>query len=460
MELLGGPLGEEGLRLLRAVAVAQVVSRRGEPLPEAARFGDERVYEVPRRARGGGRRAGGAGGHRLDRAARSSTSARCGRSTASCSRSPTRRGSRSRTWPRRSTAWPGSSSTRGPAWPTPPCPCCAIPEGDGAPSSSRAAKRATCAWARGCPRGAGVLEVGAVKVHLVDGTFELFRAYFGAPPATGPTGAPVGAVRGLVRSMLSLLGEGGVTHVAVAFDHVIESFRNRLFAGYKTGEGIDRRPPRAVPSRRGRGARPGRRGVAHGRVRGRRRPGHRRARASPRTRRSSRWWCARPTRTWPSACAGRASSPSTACARGPSTRRGWWRSSACRPPPFPTGSPSWATTPTASPASRAGASARPPPCSARYRRLEDIPDQEPAGTSRCAALRPWPRACARTARRSCSIAPWPPCARTCPCAEDLEALRYRGAARAADRGRRLESLLTRGGPDHPWQVRMRRRARG
>ena len=49
----------------------------------------------------------------------------------------------------------------------------------------------------------------------------------------------MGAVRGLVRSMLSLLGESGVTHVAVAFDHVIESFRNRLFPGYKTGEGID-----------------------------------------------------------------------------------------------------------------------------------------------------------------------------------------------------------------------------
>jgi len=77
-----------------------------------------------------------------------------------------------------------------------------------------------------------------VKVHLVDGTFELFRAYFGAPPATGPDGRPTGAVRGLVRSLLSLLREDGVTHVAVAFDHVIESFRNDLFAGYKTGEGV------------------------------------------------------------------------------------------------------------------------------------------------------------------------------------------------------------------------------
>ena len=77
-----------------------------------------------------------------------------------------------------------------------------------------------------------------MKVHLVDGTFELFRSYYGAPPASGPGGEPVGAVRGIVRSLLSLLREPEVTHVAVAFDHVIESFRNDLFAGYKTGDGV------------------------------------------------------------------------------------------------------------------------------------------------------------------------------------------------------------------------------
>jgi 5'-3' exonuclease len=77
-----------------------------------------------------------------------------------------------------------------------------------------------------------------LKVHLVDGTFELFRAYFGAPPAAGPSGEPVGAVLGLARSLESLLREPDVSHVAVAFDHVIESFRNRLFPGYKTGEGL------------------------------------------------------------------------------------------------------------------------------------------------------------------------------------------------------------------------------
>jgi 5'-3' exonuclease len=78
-----------------------------------------------------------------------------------------------------------------------------------------------------------------MHVHLVDGTFELFRAYYGSPPSTTADGREVGAVRGLVRSLLALLGERDVTHVAIAFDHVIESFRNDLYPGYKTGEGID-----------------------------------------------------------------------------------------------------------------------------------------------------------------------------------------------------------------------------
>jgi 5'-3' exonuclease len=77
-----------------------------------------------------------------------------------------------------------------------------------------------------------------MRVHLVDGTYELFRSYFGAPQATAPDGREVGATRGILRSLHALLREDGVTHVAAAFDHVIESFRNELFAGYKTGEGV------------------------------------------------------------------------------------------------------------------------------------------------------------------------------------------------------------------------------
>ena len=78
-----------------------------------------------------------------------------------------------------------------------------------------------------------------MKIHLVDGTYELFRAHFGAPPKKAFDGMEVGATLGLVRSMMLLLSDPEVTHVAVAFDHVIESFRNKLYAGYKTGEGVD-----------------------------------------------------------------------------------------------------------------------------------------------------------------------------------------------------------------------------
>ena len=77
-----------------------------------------------------------------------------------------------------------------------------------------------------------------MKVHLVDGTYELFRHFFGAPPHRNAAGQEVAAVRGVVGSVLQLLSEGA-THVGVATDHVIESFRNDLWPGYKTGEGVD-----------------------------------------------------------------------------------------------------------------------------------------------------------------------------------------------------------------------------
>ncbi|HEY0838779.1 MAG TPA: 5'-3' exonuclease H3TH domain-containing protein, partial [Vulgatibacter sp.] len=77
-----------------------------------------------------------------------------------------------------------------------------------------------------------------MKVHILDGTYELFRAHFGAPPARAPDGMEVGATRGLLRSLAMLVKQPGVTHVAVAFDHVIESFRNELFDGYKSSAGV------------------------------------------------------------------------------------------------------------------------------------------------------------------------------------------------------------------------------
>ncbi len=78
-----------------------------------------------------------------------------------------------------------------------------------------------------------------MKIHLVDGTYELFRAHFGAPPKQSPAGMEVGATLGLLRSLMLLLSGPEVTHVAVAFDHVIESFRNKMYPGYKTGAGVD-----------------------------------------------------------------------------------------------------------------------------------------------------------------------------------------------------------------------------
>jgi len=75
-------------------------------------------------------------------------------------------------------------------------------------------------------------------VYLVDGTYELFRHYYALPSAKDAQGREVAAMRGVVNSVLGMI-KGGATHVGVATDHVIESFRNPLWPGYKTGEGID-----------------------------------------------------------------------------------------------------------------------------------------------------------------------------------------------------------------------------
>lgn len=76
-----------------------------------------------------------------------------------------------------------------------------------------------------------------MKLHLIDGTYELFRQYYGMKDASAFKGIEVGATRGLLRTVLKLINNGA-THLAIAFDTVIESFRNDLFDGYKTGDGI------------------------------------------------------------------------------------------------------------------------------------------------------------------------------------------------------------------------------
>lgn len=77
-----------------------------------------------------------------------------------------------------------------------------------------------------------------MEIHLVDGTYELFRHYYALPSARDRDRREVAAVRGVLSSVLGMI-KGGATHVAVATDHVIESFRNELWAGYKTGDGIE-----------------------------------------------------------------------------------------------------------------------------------------------------------------------------------------------------------------------------
>ena len=77
-----------------------------------------------------------------------------------------------------------------------------------------------------------------MNVFLIDGTYELFRHFFAVPSTTDADGHEVGAVRGVLGSVLSMLEED-VTHLGVATDHVVQSFRNELWPGYKTGEGID-----------------------------------------------------------------------------------------------------------------------------------------------------------------------------------------------------------------------------
>src|SRR5215831_2963751 len=77
-----------------------------------------------------------------------------------------------------------------------------------------------------------------MDIYLIDGTYELFRYFYAVPSAKDTGGQEIGAVRGVLGSILSMI-EGGAIHVGVATDHVIESFRNDLYLGYKTSEGVD-----------------------------------------------------------------------------------------------------------------------------------------------------------------------------------------------------------------------------
>src|SRR3954468_1098858 len=76
-----------------------------------------------------------------------------------------------------------------------------------------------------------------MNVHVIDGTYELFRHFFAVPSSKNDSGQEIGAVRGVLTSVFSMI-EAGATHLGVATDHVVESFRNELYSGYKTAEGV------------------------------------------------------------------------------------------------------------------------------------------------------------------------------------------------------------------------------
>ena len=105
-------------------------------------------------------------------------------------------------------------------------------------------------------------------VHLVDGTYELFRHFYGLRRFTKGVDRPYGAVVGVLQTVLQMI-ESGETYLGVATDHVIESFRNRLWPDYKTGAGIERALLNAVPSARGSARGDGRCRLADDRARSR-----------------------------------------------------------------------------------------------------------------------------------------------------------------------------------------------
>ena len=117
------------------------------------------------------------------------------------------------------------------------------PNGESPPRTSLDGKgsgfsRVATARVRSAPGPTVVCEAAVMQVHLVDGTYELFRHHFALPSRVNADGLEVAATRGVLMSMLNLLDEGA-THVGIATDRTVESFRNELWGGYKTGEDLD-----------------------------------------------------------------------------------------------------------------------------------------------------------------------------------------------------------------------------
>ena len=194
-------------------------------------------------------------------------------------------------------------------------------------------------------------------------------------PTSTPTAIEVAAVRGVLGSVLGML-EQGATHVGVATDHVVESFRNDLWIGYKTSAGMDPELLAQFPMLEDGLRALGRRGVADGRARSRRRA-RRRPRGWPRTTAASTRASDLHARQGPRSVRRGPDRGAARPAHGTGDlRRGRRPRALRRRPPrrSPTTSRSWATPPTASPACPGGARSRPRRCSTRYEHLDAIPD--------------------------------------------------------------------------------------
>src|SRR5256712_9878508 len=255
--------------------------------------------------------------------------------------------------------------------------------------------------------------VRVVIVQLIDGTFELFR-YFLSPAAAFDRSAPeeLRAVRGVIGSVLGML-EGGATHLGVATDHVVESFRNQLCPATRRARAWTRC---STPS------------SSRSRMRWRHsawlsgpwsssRPTTRWPRRRPwpqPMRGSSRSSCARQTRIWRSACGATTSSSSIGAPASCETSRRCGRSSASRPHRSPTGSPSWATARTATPVCRAGARSPRRRCSPAMGTSGTFRSSPRSGTCPCAERCGWPRRSRSSGSARCCFGSSPRCVRTRP----------------------------------------------
>ena len=289
-----------------------------------------------------------------------------------------------------------------------------------------------------------------MKVHLVDGTYELFRSFFGAPPATAPDGREVGATRGILQSAAGrCCAQDGVTHVAAAFDHVIESFRNELYAGYKTGEGVAARA--AGRSSRWRSARRTRSASSSGRWSSSRRTTRSRPRAARWAdadgRRAGRDLLAR---QGPRAVRARRPRRLLRPAAAEAARRHGRRHQvrrAARVDPGLAGARRRHRG-RLSRHRRAGARSAPRPLLARYERLEDIPDDErPLGRDGARRRRARRRACASSRADAVLFKRLATLRTDAPLPETLDDLRWQGARR--DELAALCAEIGDDGPAHP-----------